>query len=136
MTVREVLKMGDPRLLETSATIDQFNTPYLQQVLLDLKDTMKAMNGAGIAAPQVGEMVQMVIYGGTGKNPRYPDAPAIPFTVLINPACVALFRAISPFAFKALTSTATRSINPLAAFTLAWYNTSVITFSARCTRCA
>jgi peptide deformylase len=94
MAIREVLRMGDPRLFTTSERITEFGTPYLQQVLQDLRDTMAEQNGAGIAGPQIGEMVQMVIYGGTGKNPRYPDAPEIPFTVLINPIITPLDEAM------------------------------------------
>lgn len=84
MTVRTVLKMGDPLLLKAAESVEQFDTPELHALLTDLLDTMKAHNGAGIAAPQIGVSQQVVIFGGS-PSPRYPDAEAVPFTVLINP---------------------------------------------------
>jgi peptide deformylase len=84
MAVRAVLKMGDPVLLQMAQPVQQFATPELQALINDLLDTMQALNGAGIAAPQIGVSQQVVIFGGS-KSPRYPDAEAIPFTVLINP---------------------------------------------------
>ncbi len=89
MAIREVLKMGDPRLLETAQVVTDFSSPELAQLLVDMRDTMKAMNGAGLAAPQIGVGLQVVIFGG-GANPRYPDAEAVPDTVLINPKLTAL----------------------------------------------
>ncbi len=89
MAIREVLKMGDPRLLETAQVVTDFSSPELAQLLVDMRDTMKAMNGAGLAAPQIGVGLQVVIFGG-GVNPRYPDAEAVPDTVLINPKLTAL----------------------------------------------
>jgi peptide deformylase len=82
--IRPVLRMGDPRLLEPSKAVERFDTPELHALLLDLEDTMRAKNGAGIAAPQIGVNLQVVIFG-VGHNPRYPDAEQVPYTVLINP---------------------------------------------------
>lgn len=76
--------MGDPRLLEKSKPVAQFDTPELHALVQDLEDTMKAMNGAGIAAPQIAVNQRVVIFGGF-KSPRYPDADEVPYTVLINP---------------------------------------------------
>jgi peptide deformylase len=87
MAIREILKMGDPRLLRVAEPVpeDMFGTSAIHELIADLRDTMKAASGAGIAAPQIGVNLRVVIFGGTGKNPRYPDAPEIPFTVLCNP---------------------------------------------------
>jgi peptide deformylase len=89
MAIRTVLRMGDPILLQQAQPVLQFNTPQLHNLINDLEETMQAMNGAGIAAPQIGESVQLVIFGqkedSTDKNPRYPDADLVPYTVLINP---------------------------------------------------
>ena len=87
MAVREILKMGDPRLLRVALQVPEsmFDSDQMHELITDLLDTMKAANGAGIAAPQIGVDLRVVIFGGTGKNPRYPDAPDIPFTVLCNP---------------------------------------------------
>ena len=84
MAIRTVLRMGDPLLLEKAQPITQFNTPELHALINDMQDTMQAMDGAGIAAPQIGVSLQVVIFG-VGKNPRYPDAEQVPYTVLINP---------------------------------------------------
>ena len=84
MANRIVLRMGDPLLLEKAQPITQFNTPELHALINDMQDTMQAMDGAGIAAPQIGVSLQVVIFG-VGKNPRYPDAEQVPYTVLINP---------------------------------------------------
>jgi peptide deformylase len=89
MAVRPVLKMGDPVLLQAAEPVQQFDTPELHALITDLLDTMKAHNGAGIAAPQIGVSQQLVIFGGF-KSPRYPDAEEIPFTVLINPTLAPL----------------------------------------------
>lgn len=89
MAVRPVLKMGEPLLLQVAKRVEHFDTPELHALLTDMLDTMKAHNGAGIAAPQIGESVQVVIFGGF-KSPRYPDAEEIPFTVLINPTLTPL----------------------------------------------
>ncbi len=84
MAIRQVLKMGDPVLLQQAASIEKFDSSELHELLEDMRDTMTAMRGAGIAAPQIGVCKQVVIFGFE-QNPRYPDAEAVPFTVLINP---------------------------------------------------
>ncbi len=84
MTVREILKMGDPRLLRVAPPVQQFDTPELHALIADMFDTMDAANGAGLAAPQIGVDLQLVIFGFT-RNDRYPEAPPVPRTVLINP---------------------------------------------------
>jgi peptide deformylase len=84
MAIREVLKMGDPRLLAVSAPVRAFGTPELAELLADMRDTMQELNGAGLAAPQIGVGARVVIFG-LEHNPRYPEAEAVPFTVLINP---------------------------------------------------
>ncbi|MGD9841566.1 MAG: peptide deformylase [Steroidobacteraceae bacterium] len=89
MTARSVLKMGDPLLLQVATPVQQFDTPELHGLIVDMLDTMQAHNGAGIAAPQIGVSQQVVIFGGA-KSTRYPDAEAIPFTVLINPTLTPL----------------------------------------------
>ena len=76
--------MGDPRLLRVAELVDQFDTPALHALIQDLRDTMAAANGAGLAAPQIGINLQVVMFG-VENNPRYPDAEAVPFTILINP---------------------------------------------------
>ena len=87
MAVREILRMGDERLLRVAPPVPEsmFGSTEMNELISDLIDTMKAASGAGIAAPQIGVDLRVVIFGGTGKNPRYPDAPEIPFTVLCNP---------------------------------------------------
>ncbi len=82
--IRPVLRMGDPRLIERSAPVTEFDTPHLHALIQDMDDTMRAKNGAGIAAPQIGALLQVVIFG-IGFNPRYPDAEQVPYTVLVNP---------------------------------------------------
>ncbi|HBZ19469.1 MAG TPA: peptide deformylase, partial [Betaproteobacteria bacterium] len=84
MSVRAVLRMGNPTLLERSEEIHDFNTPELNELIQDMKDTMTHLNGAGLAAPQIGELKRVVIFG-FDSNERYPEASAVPFTVLINP---------------------------------------------------
>jgi peptide deformylase len=84
MTVREILKMGDPRLLRVAEKVTGFNTPALDALIADMFETMHAANGAGLAAPQIGVNLQLVIFGFR-HNERYPDAPEVPETVLINP---------------------------------------------------
>jgi peptide deformylase len=76
--------MGDPRLFERAMPVEVFDTPELHALLVDMEDTMRAQNGAGLAAPQIGVGLQVVIFG-VDENPRYPDAEAVPQTVLINP---------------------------------------------------
>lgn len=90
MTVREILKMGDPRLLRIAPAVTEFDTDDLHLLITDMLDTMRAANGAGLAAPQIGVDVQLVIFGTDSVNPRYPDAPLVPRTVLINPEITAL----------------------------------------------
>ncbi len=85
MAVREILKMGDARLLRVAQPVTTFNTPELRALLQDLNDTMHAANGAGLAAPQIGVDLQVVVFGSGEINPRYPEAPVVPYTVLINP---------------------------------------------------
>jgi len=84
MAVKPVLKMGDPRLLERALPVAAFDTPELHALLADMYDTMRALEGAGLAAPQIGVGLQVVIFG-VDHNPRYPDAETVPQTVLINP---------------------------------------------------
>jgi peptide deformylase len=82
--IREVLKMGDPRLLQVSRPLEAFGTPELRELVADMRDTMAHLNGAGLAAPQIGIPLRVVIFG-VKSNPRYPDAEEVPDTVLINP---------------------------------------------------
>ena len=89
MAIREVLKMGDPRLLEVSAPVVRFDTPELAELITDMQDTMRNLNGAGLAAPQIGVGARVVIFG-FDANPRYPEEAAVPFTVLINPTLTPL----------------------------------------------
>lgn len=85
MTIREILKMGDPRLLRVAQPVTAFDTDELHLLISDMFDTMRAVNGAGLAAPQIGVDLQLVIFGTDTVNPRYPDAPVVPRTVLLNP---------------------------------------------------
>jgi peptide deformylase len=84
MAVREVLKMGDPLLLQVAEPVAEFGTPQLDALLKDMFDTMDDCDGAGLAAPQIGVSKRVVIFG-LKENPRYPDAEQVPVTVLINP---------------------------------------------------
>ncbi|MEW6098513.1 MAG: peptide deformylase [Pseudomonadota bacterium] len=84
MAVREILKMGDPRLLRRARPVESFGTPELHALVADMFETMEAARGAGLAAPQIGVDLQVVIFGFE-RNERYPDAPAVPRTVLLNP---------------------------------------------------
>jgi len=84
MAIREILKMGDARLLRIAAPVTEFDSAPLLALVEDMFDTMRAANGAGLAAPQIGEDLQLVIFG-FDHNERYPDAPTVPLTVLINP---------------------------------------------------
>ena len=93
MAVREILKMGDPRLLRVAPPVTAFGTPELHALIDDMADTMAAANGAGLAAPQIGVDLQLVIFG-FDRNERYPDAPAVPRTVLINPVITPLSDAL------------------------------------------
>jgi peptide deformylase len=89
MAVRPILRMGDPRLLQVSAPVREMGTPQLLGLIGDLEDTMRAAHGAGLAAPQIGVPLRVVIFGG-GPTARYPDADAVPYTVLVNPKLKAL----------------------------------------------
>ena len=89
MTVREILKMGDPRLLRVAPPVQAFGTPELTELIADMFETMVTANGAGLAAPQIGVDLQLVIFGYT-HNVRYPEAPPVPRTVLINPVITPL----------------------------------------------
>jgi peptide deformylase len=89
MSVQGILKMGDARLLRQAQKVDRFDTPELHALIEDMFDTMHAANGAGLAAPQIGVDLQLVIFGFK-RNARYPDAPAVPETVLINPVLTPL----------------------------------------------
>jgi peptide deformylase len=84
MAIRDVLRMGDPRLLRRSEPVADLRDPALRELLADMRDTMRSLDGAGLAAPQIGVPLQVVIFG-LEHNPRYPDAAPVPDTVLINP---------------------------------------------------
>lgn len=92
MAVHDILKMGDPRLLRVAPPLPakDFDSDALHLLVSDLLDTMRAVNGAGLAAPQIGVDVQLVIFGSGDANPRYPDRPQVPPTVLINPVITPL----------------------------------------------
>jgi peptide deformylase len=87
MAIKPVLRMGDPVLYQVAEKVTEFDTPDLHSLIQDMHDTMTEMNGAGIAAPQIGVSLQVVMFG-VGKNPRYPDAEEVPFTILINPELI------------------------------------------------
>lgn len=89
MAVHEILKMGDPRLLRVAQPVTEFGTPALKALIADMFETMKAANGAGLAAPQIGVDLQLVIFGFQ-SNERYPEAPPVPPTILINPVITPL----------------------------------------------
>ncbi len=89
MAIRSVLRMGDHRLLQVAQPVERFDAPELRALLADMEDTMAALNGAGLAAPQIGVGLRVVIFGVT-VNPRYPDAEPVPRTVLINPSITPL----------------------------------------------
>lgn len=93
MTVRTVLRMGDPRLLEVSKKVETFDTPELHELVADMEATMRALSGAGLAAPQIGVGLQVVIFG-LDFNPRYPEAEPVPYTVLVNPQLEAVGEAM------------------------------------------
>ena len=94
MAVRDVLRMGDPRLLTPARPVSDFDSPELAQLIVDMHDTMRALNGAGLAAPQIGVGLQVVMFeinvDPRHINPRYPDAESVPFTVLVNPVLTPL----------------------------------------------
>ena len=87
--IRDVLRMGAPSLLARSRELEAFATPELAALLADMRDTMRAHNGAGIAAPQIGVNLRVVIFG-VGQNPRYPEAAQVPYTELVNPVITPL----------------------------------------------
>lgn len=87
MAVREVLKMGDPRLLQVADPVAEFGTDELRALITDMFDTMEACNGAGLAAPQIGFCRRVIVFG-IEENPRYPDAEQVPVTILINPEII------------------------------------------------
>ena len=89
MAIKTVLRMGDPRLLQQAKPVTKFNTPELNALIEDMQDTMLSLSGAGLAAPQIGVDLQLVIFG-IEKNARYPEAEEIPFTILINPTLTLL----------------------------------------------
>lgn len=95
MSVRTVLRMGDARLQQVAAPVRDFDSEELRGLLCDMRDTMEALNGAGLAAPQIGVGLRVVIFGTPsdkdgGQNPRYPDVDEVPYTVLINPVVTPL----------------------------------------------
>ena len=90
MTVHTILKMGDPRLNRVAQPVLQFDTPELHQLIVDMQDTMRVADGAGLAAPQIGVDLQVVIFGSGQINPRYPLEEPISETILINPVITAL----------------------------------------------
>ena len=90
MTIREILKMGDARLLRIAQPVIAFDTEELHLLISDMFETMRSVNGAGLAAPQIGVDLQLVIFGTDTINPRYPDAPVVPRTVLLNPVITPL----------------------------------------------
>ena len=87
--IRDVLRMGDPRLFERSREVDRTGTSELSALLEDMRDTMRAQNGAGLAAPQIGVGLRVVIFG-VERNERYPDAEPVPYTEIVNPVVTAL----------------------------------------------
>lgn len=90
MAIQGILKMGDPRLLRVSRPVGALGTPALRALVQDMQDTMRAASGAGIAAPQIGVDLQVVIFGSNAPNPRYPDRELVPPTVLVNPVVTPL----------------------------------------------
>ncbi|MBS1188556.1 MAG: peptide deformylase [Rhodocyclaceae bacterium] len=89
MALLPLLKMGDPRLFQTAELVREFGTPELDSLVADMFETMAAAGGVGLAAPQVGRGVQVAVFGSE-KNPRYPEAPPVPMTVLVNPVITPL----------------------------------------------
>jgi peptide deformylase len=90
MSIKRVLRMGDPQLLRISEPVPEYDTPELRALLADMRDTMAALSGAGLAAPQIGVPWRVVIFGTGAPNPRYPEAEIVPSTVLINPELLPL----------------------------------------------
>ena len=89
MAIRPVLRLGDPRLLQVAQKVNAFNTAELDTLIADMFDTMAAESGAGLAAPQIGVNLRVAIFG-FDDNPRYPDCPAVPKTIIINPSITPL----------------------------------------------
>ncbi|MDP1558533.1 MAG: peptide deformylase [Nitrosomonas sp.] len=89
MAIKPVLRMGEPLLLEVAKKVEKFGTPELETLIQDMQETMASLNGAGLAAPQIGVSLQVVIFG-IEANMRYPDAEEVPFTILINPVLTLL----------------------------------------------
>ena len=94
MTLQTILKMGDARLLRVARPVTEFDTDELHLLVSDMLDTMRSVNGAGLAAPQIGVDLQLVVFGTDAVNPRYPNAPLIPRTVLLNPVITPLSDAL------------------------------------------
>lgn len=90
MAIHTILKMGDPRLLRVAQPVTAFDTDALHTLIRDMFETMQSVNGAGLAAPQIGVDLQLVIFGSDERNPRYPDRPLVPPTVLLNPVIIPL----------------------------------------------
>ena len=90
MAIHEILKMGDARLLRVAQPVESFDTDALHLLVRDMFETMRSVNGAGLAAPQIGVDLQLVIFGTDAINPRYPEAPLVPRTVLCNPVVTPL----------------------------------------------
>ena len=90
MTIHEILKMGDARLLRVARPVTDFDTDALHLLISDMFETMRSVDGAGLAAPQIGVDRQLVIFGTDAFNPRYPEAPVVPRTVLLNPVITPL----------------------------------------------
>ncbi len=88
--IRPILRMGDPRLLEVARPVERFDSPELHALLRDMFDTMHAADGAGLAAPQIGVPLRVVIFGTGERNPRYPTEDPVPRTILVNPALTPL----------------------------------------------
>ena len=89
MATRPVLKMGDPRLWQRAREVEVFDTPVLHALIDDMRETMRALDGVGLAAPQIGVGLRVVVFG-FDENPRYPDAESVPETILINPVLTPL----------------------------------------------
>lgn len=89
MAIHEILKMGDPRLLRVARRVECFDTPTLHTLVADLLETMRSVDGAGLAAPQIGVDLAVVVFGFE-RNARYPEAPEVPQTVLVNPSITPL----------------------------------------------
>ena len=143
--------MGDPRLLQRSLRVDAFGTPGLEELMQDLRDTMAARNGAGLAAPQIGVLRQVVIFG-VESNERYPDAEPVPYTELVNPVLTPLADAIDEDWEGCLSVPGLRGVvpryahlryegfdpagRPIRRDVTAWSSTNATICSASCIRCA